>query len=88
MWALWNAFSKHDKNNQLINVLLLAIRFDKVGKTDVCNQNEFKENNDSNVIKELNEGNLTFILDLQKFNNIYYEIKLILSNHNYFLIIF
>ena len=23
----------HDKNNQLINILLLAIRFDKVGKT-------------------------------------------------------
>ena len=37
-----------DKNNQLINVLLLAIRFDKVGKTNVCNQNEFKENIDSN----------------------------------------
>ena len=78
----------HDKNNRLINVLLLAIRFDKVGKTNVCDQNEFKENIDSNLIKELNEGNFTFILDLQKFNNICYEINLILSKHNYFLRIF
>ena len=78
----------HDKNNRLINVLLLVIRFDKVGKTNVCDQNEFKENIDSNLIKELNEGNFTFILDLQKFNNICYEINLILSKHNYFLRIF
>ena len=28
--------STPDKNNPLINVLLLAIRFDKVGKTNVC----------------------------------------------------
>ena len=54
----------HDKNNRLINVLLLVIRFDKVGKTNVCDQNEFKENIDSNLIKVLNEGNFTFILDL------------------------
>ena len=58
----------HDKNNQLINVLLLVIRFDKVGKTNVCDQNEFKEDIYSNLIKELNEGNFTFILDLKKFN--------------------
>ena len=81
-------FPTHDKSNQLINVLLLAIRFDKVVKTNVCDQNEFKENIDSNLIKELNEGNFTFILDLQKFNNICYEINLILSKHNYFLRIF
>ena len=36
-----------DKNNQFINVLLLAIRFDKVDKTNVCDQNEFKEDIDS-----------------------------------------
>ena len=72
----------HDKNNRLINVLLLAIRFDKVGKTNVCDQNVFKENIDSNLIKELNEGNFTFILDLQRFNNICYKVNLILSKHN------
>ena len=68
----------HDKNNQLINVLLLAIKIDKVGETNVCDQNEFKENFDLNLIKELNEGNFIFIIDLQKFNNICYEINLIL----------
>ena len=40
------------------------------------------------MIKELDEGNFTFILDLQKFNNICYETNLILSKHNYFLRIF
>ena len=74
----------HNKNNQIINVFLLVIRFDKVGKTNVCNQNKFKENIDSNLIKELNEGNFTFALDLQKFNNICYEINFILTKQNFF----
>ena len=55
---------------------MLAIRFDEVGKTNVCNFEEFKESIDSNLV------------DLQKFNNICYEINLILSKHNYFLRIF
>ena len=76
------------ENNRLINVLLLAIRFDKVGKTNVCNFEEFKESIDSNLIEQLEEGKFKFILDLQKFNNICYEINLILSKHNYFLRIF
>ena len=76
------------ENNRLITVLLLAIRFDKVGKTNVCNFEEFKESIDSNLIEQLEEGKFKFILDLQKFNNICYEINLILSKHNYFLRIF
>ena len=62
------------ENNRLIIVLLLAIRFDKVGKTNVCNFEEFKESIDSNLIEQLEEGKFKFILDLQKFNNICYEI--------------
>ena len=57
------------ENNRLITVLLLAIRFDKVGKTNVCNFEEFKESIDSNLIEQLEEGKFKFILDLQKFNN-------------------
>ena len=67
---------------------MLAIRFDKVGKTNVCNFEEFKESIDSNLIEQLEEGKFKFVLDLQKFNNICYEINLILSKHNYFLRIF
>ena len=62
---------------------MLAITFDKVGKTNVCDQNEFKENTDLNLINELNEGNFTFIIDLQNFNNICYEINLTLWKHNF-----
>ena len=76
------------ENNRLITVLLLAIRFDKVGKTNVCNFEEFKESIDSNLIEQLEEGKFKFILDLQKFNNICYEINLILLKYNYFLRIF
>ena len=74
--------------NRLITVLLLAIRFDKVSKTNVCNFEKFKEIIDSNLIEQLEEGKIKFILDLQKFNNICYDINLILSKRNYFLRIF
>ena len=40
------------------------------------------------MIEQLEEGKFKFILHLQKFNNICYEINLILSKHNYFLRIF
>ena len=65
-----------------------AIRFDKISKTNVCNFEEFKESIDSNLIEQLEEGKFKFILDLQKFNNICYEINLILLKYNYFLRIF
>ena len=42
----------------------------------------------SNLIEQLKERKFKFILDLQKFNHICYEINLILSKHNYFLRIF
>ena len=79
---------KTQKYNRLITVLLLAIRFDKVSKTNVCNFEKFKESIDSNLIEQLEEGKIKFILDLQKFNNICYDINLILSKRNYFLRIF
>ena len=75
------------ENNRLINVFLLVIRFDKVSKTNVCNFEEFKESVNSNLIEQF-EGKFKFILDLQKFNNICYEINLILLKYNYFLRIF
>ena len=40
------------------------------------------------MIEQLAEGKFKFILDLLKFNNICYEINLILSKHDYFLRIF
>ena len=59
------------------------------GLEDIQN---FDENSNfdvnSNLIEQLEEGKFKFILDLQKFDNICYEIDLILSKDNYFLRIF
>ena len=76
------------ENNQLINIIMLAIRFNKVATTNACDFQQFKEIINSNLIDQLYEEKFKFILDLQKFNNICYEINLILSKHNYFLRIF
>ena len=48
------------ENNRLITVLLLATRFDNVGKTNVCTFGEFKESIDSNLIQLLEDGNLIY----------------------------
>ena len=64
------------------------IIFDKVGKTNVGNFEEFKESINSDLVEQLEEGKFKFILDLQKFNNPCFEINLILSKRNYFLRIF
>ena len=76
------------ENNQLINVIMLAIRFNKVATTNACDFQEFKEIINSNLIDQLYEEKFKFILDLQKFSNICYEINLILLKYNYFLRIF
>ena len=56
---------------------MLTIRFDKVSKANVCNFEELKESMDSNLTEQLEEGKFIFILDLQKFNNICYEINFV-----------
>ena len=76
------------ENNQLINFIMLAIRFNKVATTNVCDFQQFKEIINSNLIDQLYEEKFKFTLDLQKFNNICYEINLILLKYNYFLRIF
>ena len=76
------------KHNNFIKAILYAIRFDKQGKTDICDKNDFKKTIDENSIDQLDEEKYEFILDLQKFNDNCYEINYVLSKYNYLLRVF
>ena len=63
------------------------MRFDKTGFKDHCDKKEFEKSIEEGLIEKLIEK-LQFIVDLQKFQNICYEINFILSKYNYFLRVF
>ena len=64
-----------------------ALRFDKDGSKDKCDKTQFQESVDCDLIENL-LGKFEFIIDLQKFDNMCYEINCILSKYGYFLRIF
>ena len=52
----------------------------------MCNKEEFQKIIDKSLVEELNQPErFQFIIDLQKFYNMCYEINAILSKYNYFL---
>ena len=62
-----------------------AFRFDKTELKDVCNKKDFEKIIDKSLVEELIQPEkFKFIIDLQKFHNLCYEINSILSKHNYF----
>ena len=55
----------------------------------MCNLEEFEKTVDKSLAEKLNPPeNFQFIIELQKFYNMCYEINTILSKHNYFLRVF
>ena len=65
--------------------MLYALRFDKTELKDVCNKKDFEKIIDKSLVEELNQPEkFKFIIDLQKFHNVCYEINSILSKHNHF----
>ena len=51
----------------------------------MCNKKDFEKIIDKSLVEELNQPEkFKFIIDLQKFHNLCYEINSILSKHNYF----
>ena len=75
--------------DQFCNAILYALRFDKTGLKDMCNKEEFEKTIDKSLVEELNHPEKSqFIIELQKFHNMCYEINTILSKHNYFLRVF
>ena len=67
-------------HNQICYAILYALRFDKDGFKDKCDKKEFlKSVNCDLSVKSLDK--FEFIIDLQKFNNMCYEINCILSKY-------
>ena len=60
-----------------------ALRFDKTGFKDKCDKQEFEKSIDQSIIQKLIDK-FEFIIDLQKFPNMCYEINSVLSKYNYF----
>ena len=80
---------EHEKvHNQFSRAILYALRFDKTGLKEMCNNKEFEKTFDKSLVQELNQPEkFEFIIDLQKFH-MCYEINTILSKHDYFLSVF
>ena len=74
-------------HNQFSYAIFYALRFDKTGFKDQCNKKEFEKSIDKGLIEKLIDK-FEFIIDLQKFQNMCYEINSILSKYSYFLRVF
>ena len=75
--------------NQFFKAILYALQFDKNGLTDICSNEDFEKIIDKNQIQEINQPKkFKFIIELQKFINMCYEINSILAKHHYFLRVF
>ena len=87
-------FPRVDNENEKVEkkfckVVLYALRFDKTELKDTCSNEEFEKIIDKDFFEKLSKPEkLKFIIDLQKFHNLCYEINSILSKHNYFLRVF
>ena len=77
------------EHNQFVRAILYAIRFHKINEKEIWEKKDFEKSIDKNLIEQLDQPEkFQFIVDLQKFNNICYEINSILSKHDYFLKVF
>ena len=80
---------QQNEHNNLIRVILYAIRYEKENKTNICDIEDLeKVSSLEQIIEQFNQKKFTFSHDLQEFNNISYQINDILSKHNNFLRIF
>ena len=83
-----NVEEEEDDKNSFKNVILHEIRFHKEQKSDLFNFNEPHKVIDQDLINALNQEKYEFVIDLQKFQNIFYEINYLLSTYNFFLRVF
>ena len=71
--------------NQFCKAILYALWFDKNYLTDVCSNEYFKIIIDKNLTQEINQRKkIKFIIEMQKFIKMCYEINAILAKYNYF----
>ena len=71
-----------------MRAILYAIRYEKNNRTNIYTKKEFEEIIKKKLIDELDENKYKLEIDLQKFNNDYYEINCFLSYFIYFLRVF
>ena len=75
--------------NQFCKTILHALKFDKNGLKDVCSKEDFEKLIDKNLIEQIDQPEkFKFIIELQTFMNMCYEINAILSRFGYFLRVF
>ena len=74
-------------HNQICYTILYALRYDKDKSMDECHITELQKIINSDLINNL-LNKFEFIIDLQKLENMCYEINCILSKFGYFLQIF
>ena len=68
---------------------MYAVRFDRTNEKEICGKQELGKGIDKKLIEQLDQPEkFQFIVDLQKFNDICYEINSVLLKHDYFLKIF
>ena len=74
------------EHNQFVRAISYATRFDKINEKDICEKQEFENSIDKNLVEKLDlPENFKFIIDLQKFHDICYQINSVLSEHDSFL---
>ena len=68
---------------------MYALRFDKNGMKDVSSKEDFEKVIDKNLIQQIDQTEkFKFIIELEKFINMSYEINSVLSTFGYFLRVF
>ena len=68
---------------------MYALKFDKNGSKDVCSKEDFEKVIDKNLIEQIDQPEkFKFIIELETFMNMCYEINAILSKFVYFLKVF
>ena len=80
----------HQKiQNQFCKVILYEILHDKNNLKQICTKQDFEKIIDKNLIEQIYQPEkFKFIVELQAFTNMCYEINLILSHFGYFLRVF
>ena len=84
-------FPKESENNenQFCKVVLYAIKFAINGTKNTCSEEDFEKVIEKRLVEQINQpGTFKFIIELQAFLNMCYEINMILSKFGYFLRVF
>ena len=75
--------------NQFCKAVSYAMRFDKENSKDIFTRQDFEKIIDKSAIEQIYQPErFPFIIDLQAFMSLYYEMNITLSSYGYFLRVF